>query len=456
MKLKKRYLLSVALVTGLIAAPVLADETISQNNYPMGYLIQQEQTAQLSQENLPAPEKQIAPETPTSDSSSDSEDTAVPTNTSSSSIQVRALSNVIPMLAPSDTALPRRDVVDISSYQSWMNQADFNAMKSAGVKTIVVKLTQGESYTNPYAKNQINLTKAAGLNIATYHFVSDPTRIQYEAAYYANVAKSLGLPSTTVMIEDAESPSSAYNWTNVSLVFKNTMASHGFHNVRYYSSQSWVLSGVLNASTLGAKNIWIAQYPPGNPSSYPTIWKNSNTTNSACGSWQYTSQMYYQGTANLRSHGVDTSVDYNNIFRGLAAGQSEVYRLYNPNTGEHFYTKNYAEKLNLQNVGWRDEGLGWISSSSGTPVYRLYNPHASGGDHYYTKSKYEAQQLVNKGWRWDNNGAPAFYSNGSKNLYVAYNPNAKSGAHNYTTSAYEQNSLLKKGWKYGAVAWKVN
>lgn len=107
-------------------------------------------------------------------------------------------------------------------------------------------------------------------------------------------------------------------------------------------------------------------------------------------------------------------------------------------------------------VGWQDEGIGWITSSSGTPVYRVYNPYASGGDHYYTTSKYEAQQLVKKGWRWDNNGAPVFYSNGSKNLYVAYNPNAKSGAHNYTTSAYEQNTLLKKGWKYGAVAWKVN
>lgn len=138
-----------------------------------------------------------------------------------------------------------------------------------------------------------------------------------------------------------------------------------------------------------------------------------------------------------------------------AASSVPVYRLYNKNTGEHFYTKNSAERANLKRVGWRDEGLGWNSATSGKAVYRVYNPNARGGDHYYTLSKYEAQSLVNKGWRWDNGGKAAFYSGGSANLYVAYNPNAQSGSHNYTTSNFEQKSLLNGGWKYGAVAWKT-
>ncbi|MFK5291767.1 hypothetical protein ACI3PH_14630, partial [Lactococcus lactis] len=162
------------------------------------------------------------------------------------------------------------------------------------------------------------------------------------------------------------------------------------------------------------------------------------------------------GTANLLNNDLDTSIDYNNIFGAPSQNLQDVYRLYNANTGEHFYTLNFAEKTNLQNVGWRYEGIGWLSSSTGSPIYRVYNPNAKGGDHYYTMSKYEAQQLVSKGWRWDNNGGAAFYSNGSKNLYVAYNPNASSGSHNYTTNSYEQDNLLRLGWKYGAVAWKVN
>lgn len=139
----------------------------------------------------------------------------------------------------------------------------------------------------------------------------------------------------------------------------------------------------------------------------------------------------------------------------IERSSNSVYRLYNPNTGEHFYTENLYEQKSLSTNGWRYEGVGWQAAISGTAVYRVYNPNARGGDHYYTMSKYEAQSLVNVGWRWDNNGKAAFYSGGSVNLYVAYNPNANSGSHNYTTNTYEQNSLLGKGWKYGKVAWKT-
>ncbi|MFZ2576405.1 MAG: hypothetical protein WAX22_02865 [Lactococcus hircilactis] len=132
-----------------------------------------------------------------------------------------------------------------------------------------------------------------------------------------------------------------------------------------------------------------------------------------------------------------------------------VYRLYNKNTGEHFYTESLAEKNNLANVGWNYEGIGWQAAPQGESVYRVYNPNAKGGDHYYTLSKYEAQSLVKVGWKWDNGGKPVFYSGGNTNLYVAYNPNAQSGAHNFTTSSAEQSNLLNVGWKYGAVAWKV-
>ena len=136
-------------------------------------------------------------------------------------------------LSSTDKTLPRLDAVDIASYQSWMTQADFNSLKASGVKTIVIKLTESANYTNPYAKSQIQMARNAGLNIDTYHFVSDPTKIQYEAAYYAKVANSLGLSKNTVMIEDAESPSYKYNWTNVSLTFKSTMNSAGYNNIRY-------------------------------------------------------------------------------------------------------------------------------------------------------------------------------------------------------------------------------
>ena len=139
----------------------------------------------------------------------------------------------------------------------------------------------------------------------------------------------------------------------------------------------------------------------------------------------------------------------------FAADTVDVHRLYNPNTGEHFYTISEYESNHLRSLGWKYEGIGWVGSTAGDPVYRVYNPNADGGDHYYTVSQGEASYLVSLGWRWDNDGKPAFYSGGDCDLYVEYNPNARSGAHNYTTSQAEHEHLLSVGWIYGAVAWQV-
>lgn len=35
-----------------------------------------------------------------------------------------------------------------------------------------------------------------------------------------------------------------------------------------------------------------------------------------------------------------------------------MYRLYNPNSGEHFYTASVDEGEFLISAGWKDEGLG--------------------------------------------------------------------------------------------------
>lgn len=129
---------------------------------------------------------------------------------------------------------------------------------------------------------------------------------------------------------------------------------------------------------------------------------------------------------------------------------SQMYRLYNPNSGEHFYTANLAEKDNLVNVGWRYEGIAWNAPSSGDEVYRLYNPNA--GDHHYTASAAERDHLVSVGWRYEGVG---WYSDPSQGqaLYRLYNPNAVAGAHHYTTSAAERDHLVSVGWSAEGIGW---
>lgn len=138
------------------------------------------------------------------------------------------------------------------------------------------------------------------------------------------------------------------------------------------------------------------------------------------------------------------------VFADTAEASQNMHRLYNPNSGEHFYTANTGERDHLKKVGWKSEGIGWIAPSSGNPVYRLYNPNA--GDHHYTLNVNERDHLKKVGWRYEGIG---WYSDTKKSvkLYRAYNPNAKSGSHNYTVNYGEQKNLLRVGWKDEGIAW---
>ncbi|WP_159721331.1 FIVAR domain-containing protein [Enterococcus sp. CSURQ0835] len=126
-----------------------------------------------------------------------------------------------------------------------------------------------------------------------------------------------------------------------------------------------------------------------------------------------------------------------------AASANELYRLYNPNSGEHFYTLNAGERDGLVKAGWNNEGIGWYTPEKGDTVYRLYNPNA--GDHHYTDNKGEYDNLVKIGWTGE---GESFKSDTAKTvpIYRAYNPNAKAGAHNFTPSKDEQTGLVAKGW----------
>ena len=128
-----------------------------------------------------------------------------------------------------------------------------------------------------------------------------------------------------------------------------------------------------------------------------------------------------------------------------------MHRLYNPYSGEHFYTGSTEEKDFLVKEGWKYEGIGWTApEKSSTPVYRLYNKNA--GDHHYTTDAHEREVLISVGWTDEKIG---WYSDDSKGvpLYRQYNPNAKAGSHNYTTDKHENDTLVSLGWVEEGIGW---
>lgn len=154
--------------------------------------------------------------------------------------------------------------------------------------------------------------------------------------------------------------------------------------------------------------------------------------------------------------GLSVTMGASVIFAGAHEAQADsnlLYRMYNPNSGEHFYTESAAEKNGLASVGWHEEGIAWFTPDQGDTVYRLYNPNS--GDHHYTSSKAEYDFLGKVGWTGE---GKSFYSANEivKNrqaIYRAYNQNAKIGSHNFTANKAEQDFLAKSGWTDEGVAF---
>lgn len=133
-----------------------------------------------------------------------------------------------------------------------------------------------------------------------------------------------------------------------------------------------------------------------------------------------------------------------------STGTQYVYRVYNPNSGEHFYTTTPEEVKALEDAGWQLEKIGWIAPTKGAEVYRVYNKNT--GEHHYTTSAKEKNALVAAGWTDE---GVAFHS-ATKNytpVYREYNKNAFAFNHNYTTSLSENNMLVAVGWKFEGTAF---
>ncbi len=154
----------------------------------------------------------------------------------------------------------------------------------------------------------------------------------------------------------------------------------------------------------------------------------------------------------------ETTQDFSDAQGPIIPGA--MYRMFNPSSGEHFYTGSLEEKNQLVASGvWNYEGIAWIApTSSNTPVYRLYNP--ASGAHHYTPSADERDQLVNnQGWNYEGIG---WYSNDSQTtpMYRLYDPTgtgfAEVRAHHYTASTEERNQLLASGWIDEGIGWYGN
>lgn len=126
----------------------------------------------------------------------------------------------------------------------------------------------------------------------------------------------------------------------------------------------------------------------------------------------------------------------------VGENEAAIYRMYNPNTGEHMLTAMIEEADALLGMGWKSEGVAFIApKESDKAVYRMY-----AGMHTYITDIGELHLLCENNWHFE---GIAFHSGGSIPVYRLYNPNT--GDHLFTISGAEKDSL--EGWTYESIAF---
>lgn len=215
--------------------------------------------------------------------------------------------------------------IDVSSHNGEISVDDYRALARQGVGGVVVKLTEDTWYNNPKAASQVRNAQIAGLQVSTYHFSRYTTEeeARAEARFFIQAAQNLNLPKSTVMVNDFEDSKMLPNINRNTQAWVNEMRKHGYNNLMFYTSASWLdennlgYRGPVSTSQFGIENFWVAQYP----SSTLTATSAKNMRyNAKTGAWQFSA------TANLlpSKHVFDHSVDYTGRFTANASAEVDA------------------------------------------------------------------------------------------------------------------------------------
>jgi hypothetical protein len=139
-------------------------------------------------------------------------------------------------------------------------------------------------------------------------------------------------------------------------------------------------------------------------------------------------------------------------------GTTPLYRLLNPTIGHHFYTTSAAERDNaVGNLGYQSEGIAcyvYGSQAPGiTPLYRLLNP--GNGDHFYTTSAAERDNAV-ASFGYQSEGIACYVLGSAVTVPLYRLLNASDGDHFYTASLAERdNAVASFGYQSEDIACYV-
>lgn len=183
-------------------------------------------------------------------------------------------------------------MIDVSEHQG---SIDFNKVKAAGVKAVIIRAGYGSSTTDKYFYQNIKNAKAAGLTVGIYWFsyAANTKQAVNEAKRCMAVIKpfKIDLP----VFFDWEYDSMRYTKvksrskiTDMTAAFCSTITSGGYRAGYYFNLH--YLNSYYNPSKLTKYATWYAYWGTNRPSS--AVWTHADTmtTPTQYDMWQFTSR----------------------------------------------------------------------------------------------------------------------------------------------------------------------
>ncbi len=157
------------------------------------------------------------------------------------------------------------DVIDVSSNNS--HPIDWAAVKASGIAAVIVKLTEGDDYVNPFAAADCADARKAGLLVAGYHFVHPEQSVGAQLAWLKAHLFGCRLVVIDSELNNAGKPDwtmTTAHWSQVAVATRSMLlGAHVFAaDAMLYSSPGFIAN--LTGAPWGHP-LWLADYSPTRP-----------------------------------------------------------------------------------------------------------------------------------------------------------------------------------------------
>ncbi len=189
--------------------------------------------------------------------------------------------------------------IDVSRYQGYI---DYSRVRSSGIEIVYIRSSLGNSYVDPYFRQNYNNAKSNGLKVGFYHYVvaRNTTEAKEEARFFASTIAGLQPDCLLAMDFEQLNGLSSYEVSQISLAFLQELESLTNKKAVVYSD-SYNANNMFDRTISSRYPLWIAEYGVERPNT--GNWPNWI-------GWQYTDKGEIPGINGY----VDRDTFTNNIF----------------------------------------------------------------------------------------------------------------------------------------------